>query len=58
MKNDSCVITHAEHLRGINLSSWVSPLHVVWIYDTYENNFENNRKFMKYLKGICELGSD
>ena len=31
---------------------------VVWIYDTFENNFEITHKFTKYLKEGCGLGYD
>ena len=28
---------------------------VVWNFDSFENNFGNNRKFTKYLKENCEF---
>ena len=31
---------------------------VVWTYDTFENNFQINHKFEKYLKGSFQLVSD
>ena len=32
--------------------------YVVWIYNTFDNNFEIQNGFTKYLKGSCKQCSD
>ena len=46
--------TVASTLEGLRVSSEV----VVWIYDTFGNNFEIENGFTNYLKESCRLSSD
>ena len=42
--------------KGQILTHWylrIPPEIVVWIYDTFENNFEIDKGFTKYLKESC-----
>ena len=43
-----------EHINPLILPSEI----VVWIYDTFDDNFEIENSFTKYLKESCSWSSD
>ena len=47
-----------SYLISAHSSLQISATNVVWIKHIFENNFEIDLRFTKYLNGSCEMGTE